>query len=170
MTVNVGRPNYTVRFFSGTNGGGLSLGSASSDANGNASFYLIEGDYGYQVEKYGSISAKAGFTVVRSTDQTIVYTLAKVTVNVGRPNYTVRFFSGTNGGGLSLGSASSDANGNASFYLIEGDYGYQVEKYGSISAKAGFTVVRSTDQTIVYTLAKVTVNVGRPDYAVRFFR
>ncbi len=83
-----------------------------------------------------SISAKAGFTVIRSTDQTLTYTFAKVTVNVGRPNYTVRFFSGTNGNGLELGSASSDANGNASFYLIEGDYGYQVEKYGSISAKA----------------------------------
>jgi hypothetical protein len=175
VTVNVGRPGYVVRFFNGTNGIGAERGSASTDAGGNATFYLVEGDYGYQVDKYGTRSGMEGFTVVRNTNLNLAYTLSTVTINVGRPGYVVRFFNGTDGIGAERGSASTDAGGNATFYLVEGDYGYQVDKYGTRSAMEGFTVVRNTNQNLSYTLAAVTINVKSsggqplPGYIVRFY-
>ena len=164
-----------MRIFSGANGSGVDLTSAKSDANGDTNFYLIEGDYGYQVEKYSIVSAKAGFTVARSAAQTLTYSLAQITVNVGRPNYIVRIFSGANGSGVDLTSAKSDANGDTNFYLIEGGYGFLVEKNGARSAIVPFTVVRSTNQILSYTLAQITLNVTNsggqplPNYTVRIF-
>jgi hypothetical protein len=159
VTINVGRPGYLVRVYNGTNGGGSEWGNAWSDATGATAFYLVEGDYGYLIEKNAAKSAKAGFTVARSADQTLSYTLARITINVGRPGYLVRVYNGTNGSGSEWGNAWSDATGATAFYLVEGDYGYLVEKNAARSAKAGFTVARSTDQTLSYTLAQITIHV-----------
>ena len=169
LTINVGRVGYLVRVYNGADGSGAEWGNAWSDATGATAFYLVEGDYGYLVEKNSAKSAKTGFTVARSTDQTLTYTLAKVTVNVGRVGYLVRVYNGADGSGAEWGNAWSDATGATAFYLVEGDYGYLVEKNAATSAKTGFTVARSTDQTLAYTLAKVTVNVGRVGYLVRVY-
>ena len=175
VTIKVGRAGYLVRVYNGVDGSGSEWGNAWSDAAGATTFYLVEGDYGYLVEKNAARSAKAGFTVARSTDQTLTYTLAKLTINVGRAGYLVRVYNGTGGSAAEWGNAWSDATGNAAFYLVEGDYGYLVEKNTARSAKTGFTIARGTDQTLTYTLAKLTINVGdnagagRAGYLVRVY-
>jgi murein DD-endopeptidase MepM/ murein hydrolase activator NlpD/opacity protein-like surface antigen len=169
VTINVGRPGYLVRVYNGANGGGSEWGNAWSDASGNATFHLVEGDYGFLVEKNGARSAKTGFTVAAGVNQTLTYNLAAVTINVGRPGYLVRIYNGVNGSGSEWGNAWSDASGNATFHLVEGDYGYLVEKNGARSAKTGFTVAAGASQTLTYNLAAVTINVGRPGYLVRIY-
>ena len=161
VTVNVGRKGYIVRFFNGTNGSGAERGSASTDDSGNAVFYLVEGDYGYQVDKYGTRSAMEGFTVVRSTNLNLSYTLAAITIHVENsggqplPGYRVRFYNGTDGSGTQRGSASTDAGGNVVFYLVEGGYQYQVEKNVYNSGKqppGGFVVGRGVDAMLSHVL------------------
>ncbi len=125
-----GRAGYVVRIYTA---GGVELSNAVTDVNGVTTFPVTPGtNYEYTVGRYGALSTKIGFQL--SADQTITYTLAQITVAVGRPNYNVRIFNGTNGSGVDLSSTSSDANGNTNFYLIEGDYGYQVEKSMAASA------------------------------------
>ena len=52
-----------MRVYNGADGSGAERGNAWSDANGDTAFYLVEGDYGYLVEKNAATSAKSGFTV-----------------------------------------------------------------------------------------------------------
>jgi len=171
-----------VRVFNGTGGTGSQWGHQWSDANGMTTFYLVEGGYGYLVEKNGARSSKYAFTVAASVDQSLTYKLAKITItvsdnaNVGHNGYLVRVYNGTGGVGSKWGNAwSNRGQGETTFYLVEGDYGYLVEKNGAKSAKYPFTVVASTDQSYTYTLAKITVHVQngsgspRSGYLARIF-
>jgi len=169
ITINVGQPGYLVRVFNGTGGSGSQWGNAWSNASGDTTFYLVEGSYGYRVDRNGATSGKYGFTVTAGTDQTLTYTLAKITINVGQPGYLVRVFNGTGGSGSQWGNAWSNASGDTTFYLVEGSYGYRVDKNGATSGKTGFTVAAGVDQNLTYTLAKITINVGQPGYLVRVF-
>ncbi|MGB4979574.1 MAG: Ig-like domain-containing protein, partial [Anaerolineae bacterium] len=160
-----GHAGYLVRVYSAA---GHELGNAWSNSDGLTTFTLTTGShYEFLVEKNGARSARIGFEP--STGQIIEYTLAKLTINVGRAGYLVRVYNGTDGSGSEWGNAGSDATGATAFYLVEGDYGYLVEKNAARSAKAGFTVARSADQTLTYTLAKLTINVGRAGYLVRVY-
>ena len=169
IVINVGQPGYLVRVFNGAGGSGSEWGNAWSNGSGDTTFYLVEGSYGYRVDKNGATSGKYGFTVTAGTDQTLTYTLAKITINVGQPGYLVRVFNGAGGGGSEWGNAWSNGSGDTTFYLVEGSYGYRVDKNGATSGKYGFTVIAGTDQTLTYTLAKITINVGQPGYLVRVF-
>ncbi len=166
--------SYLVRVYNGNNGTGSQWGYAWSNASGEATFYLIESDYGYLVEKNGAQSGKYGFTVnppgVNANDQGLTYKLAKITVHVSdtaggdHQSYLVRVYNGNNGTGSQWGYAWSDANGESTFYLVESDYGYLVEKNGAQSGKYGFSVnppgANANDQELTYKLAKITVHVS----------
>ncbi len=117
-------------------------------------FYLIEGDYEYLVEKNGAKSAKIRFIVTNTNhgnpvsgnpdDQALEYQLATVTVKVGdnsianpgHQSYLVRIYNAVLG---QWGYQWSDADGMTTFYLIEGSYEYLVEKNGANSAKMAST-------------------------------
>jgi hypothetical protein len=162
-------PGYLVRVYNGTDGSGSQWGYAWTDSNGEATFYLIEGDYGYLIEKNGAIGAKYGFGVAppapSADDQTLTYKLAKIVVQVSdntsdaHQGYLVRVY---NDGAAEWGYQWSDANGESTFYLIEGAYEYLVENNGAQSQKYDFTAAppnpSSDDQTLTYKLAKITVH------------
>ncbi len=168
-TVNVGKPGYLVRIYNGAGRAGSEWGNAWSDANGNTTFFLLEGDYSFLVEKNGARSAKTAFSVAAGGNQTLSYTLSATTVSVGKPGYLVRIYNGAGGSGLEWGNAWSDANGNTTFFLVEGDYGFLVEKNGARSAKTAFSVAAGGNQTLTYTLSSTTVSVGKPGYLVRIY-
>ncbi|MCR4408634.1 MAG: right-handed parallel beta-helix repeat-containing protein [Anaerolineae bacterium] len=182
-----GHQGYLVRVF---NAGAGEWGNAWSDANGFTTFWLIEGNYEYRVERSGAVGPKVAFAVVychdydgeAGKDPILEYKLSKVVIKVGdhygggHQGYLVRVF---NAGAGEWGNAWSDANGLTTFYLVEGNYGYLVEKNGVQSAKNGFTVTYCQDQAgddaLVYKLSKVTIKVqngggnGLPGYLVRVY-
>jgi len=50
-----------------------------------------------------------------------------------------------------------DVNGLASFELLEGPYGYRVERSGAVGGKVGFVVSSGVNQLLTYHLATLTV-------------
>lgn len=144
-----GRAGYLVRIFNGTNGAGSEWGNATSGADGKATFVLPDGNYGYRVDKAGATGTKIGFAVAPATDRAITYTLAQLTFHVQNggdaplSGYLVRIYNGIGGSGSEWGNATTNANGDATFYLMDGGYQYQVQKgtYNSgRQATGGFTV------------------------------
>lgn len=178
---NTGQLGYLVRVFNGAGGTGTQWGSDTTNVNGDTSFYLVNGTYSYRVDKAGATGTVINFTMTSAISRSLVYTLAKITVNVvdlaglGRQGFLVRVFNGVNGSGAQWGSATSDANGNASFLLPDGSYGYRVDKAGATSAIIGFSATAGNTVNLTYMLAKITIHVqtktGAPanGYLVRLF-
>ncbi len=167
-SANVGHQSYLVRIY---NAGLGQWGYQWSDSSGLTTFYLIEGNYEYLVEKNGAQSSKISFPVAATDHTTLVsgnpddqgleYKLAKVTVHVqdsgGSPlqSYLVRIY---NFGAGQWGYQWSNVSGDSVFYLIEGGYQYQVEKNSYNSGKlpaGGFTVDApppADNQTLTHTI------------------
>ena len=181
-TANVGHSGYLVRIY---NNGAGEWGNAWTNGGGLATFYLIEGNYAYLIEKNGAKSARYDFTVDPPTsadNQDLEYKLAMVTVkasdtaNVGHSGYLVRIY---NDGASEWGNAWTNGGGLATFYLIEGNYEYLIEKNGAKSAKYDFSLAapapNADDKNLEYDLAKITVkasdtaNVGHSGYLVRIY-
>lgn len=159
-TGGIGRAGYLVRMFNGTGGTGAEWGNATSDASGNAVFYLVEGAYGYRVEKNGAVSGKMALTVAAGVDQTLSYQLGQVTIHVQdskgteQPGYLVRIYNGTGGTGSEWGNTTTNASGDAVFYLVEGGYQYKVEKGTYKSGRlpvSGFSVTQGATIKFIQT-------------------
>ncbi|MCB8942160.1 MAG: right-handed parallel beta-helix repeat-containing protein [Ardenticatenaceae bacterium] len=172
--------SYLVRIYNNDSG---QWGYQWSNGSGMTTFYLIEGDYEYLVEKNGAQSAKIDFVVADTDhgdpvsgnpdDQNLAYQLAAVTVNVSNnaagahQSYLVRIY---NAGSGQWGYQWSNSSGESTFYLVEGDYEFLVEKNGAQSQKYGFTVADTDhatplsgnpdDQELTYNLAQVVVHVS----------
>ena len=152
------------------NDGSGQWGYRWSNASGESTFYLIEGNYEFLVEKNGARSQKYDFTVDppsgdpsgSADDTNLTYLLAKVTIHVqdsgGNPlqSYLVRIYNYP--AGSQWGYQWTNSSGDAVFYLIEGSYQYQVEKNSYNSGKqpaGGFTVAApppGNDQTHTHTV------------------
>ncbi|MFZ5917769.1 MAG: hypothetical protein ACOYZ7_12590, partial [Chloroflexota bacterium] len=149
---------YLVRVYNGAGGSGSQWGYAWSGANGLTTFYLVEGNYGYLVEKNGAQSGKVGFTVEYCKDQHLVYKLSKITITVqssggsGLSGYLVRVYNDTN---EQWGYQWTNASGVTTFYLVEGGYKYKVEKnsYSAWGDDSPFTVSYDTDQALTHTVS-----------------
>jgi PKD repeat protein len=137
---------YLVRVY---NDGAGQWGYQWSDASGLTTFYLVPGSYEYLVEKNGAQSPKTAFTVENCLDYDFEYKLSKVEIKIEYSGlgYLVRVY---NAGAGQWGYQWSDASGLTTFYLIEGDYEYLIEKDGAQSPKYDFTVVYCQDKNIIY--------------------
>ncbi|MDH7475825.1 MAG: hypothetical protein QHJ74_17825, partial [Anaerolineae bacterium] len=150
-----GLQSFLVRVY---NAGAGEWGNAWSDANGFTTFWLIEGNYEYTVEKGCYNSGKIPFTVVYSNDYNLVQkATVNVTIKVGDhqggayKGYLVRVYKA---GGSQIAYQWSNDSGLTTFELDAlTNYEYLVEKNGAQSPKKPFTTC--VDETLEYKLAKV---------------
>jgi uncharacterized membrane protein len=126
--------------------------TALTDATGMATISLANGNYNYNVTKFGYSPASGAFTVANAP-QTIDVILTPL------PQYNITFHvtsGGNNVEGASIdipgvGTMLTDINGNAVFSLIDGFYNYTITKTGYVT-KTGSTTVAGAPFTIEETL------------------
>jgi len=163
--------DVTFHVTDGTNdieGALVTVGSQSlyTNINGEVIFSLPNGNYNYNVSKYGYTSANGTFDVA-SASQNIDVQLTML------PHYDITFHVTSGGSNLEgatiditdVGTMVTDINGNAVFSLIDGNYDYTITKTGYLTvedvttvAGASFTVEETMDP--VYA---VTIHVTKPD-------
>jgi uncharacterized membrane protein len=149
--------DVTFHVTDGTNdleGALVSVGSQSglTDINGEVIFSLPNGNYNYNVSKYGYTS-DAGTITVAGTSQTIDVTLIML------PHYDITFHvtsGGNNIDGASInipgvGILLTNVNGIALFSLIDGTYNYTITKTG-FAVKTGTITVAGAAFTVEETL------------------
>jgi uncharacterized membrane protein len=150
--------DITFHVTDGTNnlqGAMVTVGSETlyTNASGEAIFPLPNGNYSYDVSKYGFIPANGSFNV-SSANQSIEVQLTML------PHYNVTFHVTTGGNNLEGASVEitgvetliTDINGNAIFSLIDGDYDYTITKTG-YAAKSGTITVAGVDFTVEESLS-----------------
>ena len=126
----------------------------TTDASGNALFILPDGTYTYAITKTGYVTQTGPFTVA-GANQTIEINMPVVT-------WEVKFHCISGGAGL-IGvdvtcngqTITTDANGDAFFYLENGTYAYTAEKFGYNTA-TGTVIVNGANQTknVIMTLVQ----------------
>jgi len=172
-----GGHGYYVRVFNKDAG---QWGEQWGDNNGLSTWWLIEGNYEYRVERDCYNSGKVSFTVAYSNDYTLVQkATATVTIkvidntNTGRSGYLVRVYKT---GGSELANQWSNGGGLTTFQLDAlGSYQYVVERNGAQSAKKPITAKLCGATSTEYKLAKVTVTTadnngtGYSGYLVRIY-
>ncbi|MGC9343792.1 MAG: carboxypeptidase regulatory-like domain-containing protein, partial [Bacteroidales bacterium] len=127
----------------------------TTDADGNASIDLLNGDYPYSVTKDGYVEATGSVTVAGAPIIENVI-LEEVTWTV---TFAVKDESSTalEGATVSIGDSDelTDSNGEAIFSLINGDYSYEVtlSQYG---AETGSITVNGSALTENVTLTQTT--------------
>lgn len=161
VTVHVGDPdggNHAERRVRLFRGDGQFLRTEWTDASGNVNLDLIDDMYLYDVFRRGVTSPRYGIQVTppssEADDQTVEYTLAKVTVHVrnlwGRPLKGRRAALYSFPLTRLYGSDLTDAKGNVVIYPIEGPYRYRVWQTGYKSEflpADGFTVSQGDVQS-----------------------
>ena len=154
------RHQVTVR--RGDGGVGESLWTKGQ---GNATYYLVDGDYSYDVSYRGVTTGRYAFSVAplqggiggQADDQTVEYSKAKVSLHAengaGEPVADYRAVLSPVGiiGGVSWGR--TDADGNVTLYALEGTYQYRLFKWlrnsGFLPAD-GFTVAAGDEVQFTY--------------------
>jgi len=161
---DTGYAGYRVRVY---HAGGGYITYKDTDASGDATFTLDNGDYTYTVEKWGATSAPQSFTVA-GVDQTLDHHLSVITVHAyadypaadtGYEGYRARLYLA---GGAYMTYRDTDSSGNAYFVVPvptgDDQFEYTVEKWGAYSEKQSIDVDYCSDKTVDHHLSVVTVH------------
>ncbi|MEX0902321.1 MAG: carboxypeptidase regulatory-like domain-containing protein [Pseudohongiellaceae bacterium] len=135
VTGSAGGPEAGLTVYA-FDGGAYQNKLAVTDANGAATFTLLAGDYRFRIDKNGTqfFTAPANHCAVPGCEAVAYEIPENITVSVsssaGGPEAGLSVYAFT-GSTYANRSAVTDANGEATFTLLPGDYRFRIDKNGT---------------------------------------
>ncbi len=161
----MGRSGYRVNVY---HAGGAYISYQNTDSSGDVTFHLDNGDYEYEVTRWGAVGERQAFTVA-GVDQTLSYRLSTVTVKVfadypandtGYAGYRVNLYLADE---TYMLYGNTDGDGHAEFFVPvpagDNQFKFDVSRWGAVSEKQTVDVDFGSDTDASYRLSTIKVTV-----------